>query len=91
MASAEDTALLAEVVELRPANEQLGRALASRAVIDPHKLLLLSYGTGRRGEQDGKCEKGRDPRGCGGHGQGSRGAGGAGQAFCVWERDAGAA
>ncbi|MFD4561228.1 ANTAR domain-containing protein [Streptomyces sp. NPDC058469] len=42
VASAEETALLAEVVELRARNEQLGRALASRAVIDQARGMLMA-------------------------------------------------
>ncbi|RPF37359.1 ANTAR domain-containing protein [Streptomyces sp. TLI_185] len=41
-ASAEDTALLAEVVELRATNEQLSRALASRAVIDQARGMVMA-------------------------------------------------
>ncbi|MFF7532964.1 ANTAR domain-containing protein [Streptomyces bobili] len=40
--SAEETDLLAEVVELRARNEQLGRALASRAVIDQARGMLMA-------------------------------------------------
>ncbi|MBC9728561.1 ANTAR domain-containing protein [Streptomyces sp. TRM68367] len=39
---AEDAALLAEVVELRVRNEQLGRALASRAVIDQARGMVMA-------------------------------------------------
>ncbi|MFF8195698.1 ANTAR domain-containing protein [Streptomyces bobili] len=42
VASAEETALLAEVVELRSRNEQLERALASRAVIDQACGMLMA-------------------------------------------------
>ena len=41
-ASAEETALLTEVVELRTRNEQLGRALASRAVIDQARGMVMA-------------------------------------------------
>lgn len=37
-----DAALLAEVVELRAKNEQLGRALASRAVIDQARGMVMA-------------------------------------------------
>jgi AmiR/NasT family two-component response regulator len=37
-----DAALLAEVVELRARNEQLGRALASRAVIDQARGMVMA-------------------------------------------------
>ncbi|MFI1168269.1 ANTAR domain-containing protein [Streptomyces sp. NPDC020801] len=40
--SAGDAALLAEVVELRARNEQLGRALASRVVIDQARGMLMA-------------------------------------------------
>jgi AmiR/NasT family two-component response regulator len=40
--SAEDAALLAEVIELRARNEQLGRALASRAVIDQARGMVMA-------------------------------------------------
>jgi AmiR/NasT family two-component response regulator len=40
--SAEDAALVAEVVELRARNEQLGRALASRAVIDQARGMVMA-------------------------------------------------
>jgi hypothetical protein len=40
--SAEDAVLLAEVVELRAENEQLGRALASRAVIDQARGMMMA-------------------------------------------------
>ncbi|SDM76274.1 ANTAR domain-containing protein [Streptomyces sp. cf386] len=40
--SAEDAALLAEVVELRVRNEQLGRALASHAVIDQARGMVMA-------------------------------------------------
>ncbi|MFE7895983.1 ANTAR domain-containing protein [Streptomyces sp. NPDC057424] len=40
--SAEDTVLLAEVVELRAENEQLGRALASREVIDQARGMMMA-------------------------------------------------
>ncbi|MET9897203.1 ANTAR domain-containing protein [Streptomyces sp. NPDC006446] len=40
-ASAEETALLAEVVELRAKNEQLGQALASREVIDQARGMVM--------------------------------------------------
>ncbi|WP_369237081.1 ANTAR domain-containing protein [Streptomyces sp. R21] len=42
VASAEETALLTEVVELRARNEQLGRALASRAVIDQARGMVMA-------------------------------------------------
>jgi AmiR/NasT family two-component response regulator len=42
VASAGDAALLAEVVELRARNEQLGRALASRAVIDQARGMVMA-------------------------------------------------
>ncbi|WP_405864983.1 MULTISPECIES: ANTAR domain-containing protein [unclassified Streptomyces] len=42
VASAEETALLAEVVELRATNEQLGRALTSRAVIDQARGMVMA-------------------------------------------------
>jgi AmiR/NasT family two-component response regulator len=37
-----DAALLAEVVELRARNEQLGRALASRAAIDQARGMVMA-------------------------------------------------
>ncbi|MFD9324728.1 hypothetical protein [Streptomyces sp. NPDC060065] len=40
--SADDAALLAEVVELRARNEQLEQALASRAVIDQGAAVTLA-------------------------------------------------
>ncbi|MFF4352832.1 ANTAR domain-containing protein [Streptomyces sp. NPDC001530] len=40
--SAEDAALLAEVVELRARNAQLRRALASRAVIDQARGMVMA-------------------------------------------------
>ncbi|MDK1348976.1 ANTAR domain-containing protein [Streptomyces sp. 378] len=40
--SAEDAVLLAEVVELRAENEHLGRALASRAVIDQARGMMMA-------------------------------------------------
>jgi hypothetical protein len=40
--SEEDAVLLAEVVELRAKNEQLGRALASRAVIDQARGMMMA-------------------------------------------------
>ncbi|AMW11058.1 hypothetical protein A4E84_17030 [Streptomyces qaidamensis] len=40
--SAEDAVLLAEVVELRAENEQLGRALTSRAVIDQARGMMMA-------------------------------------------------
>ncbi|WP_338782266.1 ANTAR domain-containing protein [Streptomyces sp. DG1A-41] len=40
--SAEDAVLLAEVVALRAENEQLGRALASRAVIDQARGMMMA-------------------------------------------------
>ncbi|MER5213172.1 ANTAR domain-containing protein [Streptomyces sp. NPDC002838] len=40
--SAEDAALLAEVVELRATNEQLSRALASRAEIDQARGMMMA-------------------------------------------------
>jgi AmiR/NasT family two-component response regulator len=40
--SAGDAALLAEVVELRARNEQLGRALASRAVLDQARGMVMA-------------------------------------------------
>ncbi|MFF4503885.1 ANTAR domain-containing protein [Streptomyces sp. NPDC001401] len=40
--SAEDAALLAEVVELRARNEQLERALVSRAVIDQARGMIMA-------------------------------------------------
>jgi len=42
VASVGDAALLAEVVELRAKNEQLGRALASRAVIDQARGMVMA-------------------------------------------------
>lgn len=42
VASAGDAALLAEVVELRARNEQLGRALATRAVIDQARGMVMA-------------------------------------------------
>jgi AmiR/NasT family two-component response regulator len=42
VASAEETALLTEVVELRARNEQLGHALASRAVIDQARGMVMA-------------------------------------------------
>jgi len=39
--SADQAALLAEVVELRAENEQLGRALATRAVIDQARGMVM--------------------------------------------------
>ncbi|MFD7004261.1 ANTAR domain-containing protein [Streptomyces mirabilis] len=42
VASAEETALLAEVVELRARNEQLEQALASRAVIDQARGMVMA-------------------------------------------------
>ncbi|MFF4257006.1 hypothetical protein ACFY1L_38065 [Streptomyces sp. NPDC001663] len=42
VASAKDAALLAEVVELRAPNEQLERALVSRAVIDAAALVATA-------------------------------------------------
>ena len=39
--SADDAELLAEVVELRARNEQLGRALATRAVIDQARGMVM--------------------------------------------------
>ena len=42
VASAEETALLTEVVELRAENEQLGRALASRGVIDQARGMVMA-------------------------------------------------
>jgi AmiR/NasT family two-component response regulator len=42
VASAEETALLAEVLELRARNEQLRRALASRAVIDQARGMVMA-------------------------------------------------
>jgi AmiR/NasT family two-component response regulator len=42
VASAQETALLAEVVELRAANEQLSRALTSRAVIDQARGMVMA-------------------------------------------------
>jgi hypothetical protein len=41
--SAGDAGLLAEVVELRARNEQLGRALASRAVIDQARGMVRAW------------------------------------------------
>jgi AmiR/NasT family two-component response regulator len=41
-ASAGDGALLTEVVELRARNEQLGRALVSRAVIDQARGMVMA-------------------------------------------------
>ncbi|WP_329362132.1 ANTAR domain-containing protein [Streptomyces sp. NBC_01483] len=41
-ASAGDTALAAEVLELRATNEQLGHALASRAVIDQARGMVMA-------------------------------------------------
>lgn len=41
VASAGDAALLAEVVELRAKNEQLGRALSTRAVIDQARGMVM--------------------------------------------------
>ncbi|MGW0821763.1 ANTAR domain-containing protein [Streptomyces sp. NPDC002845] len=40
--SAGDAVLLAEVVELRAENEQLGQALASRAVIDQARGMVMA-------------------------------------------------
>lgn len=40
--SAGDAALLAEVVELRATNQQLGRAMASRAVIDQARGMVMA-------------------------------------------------
>ncbi|MDC0768006.1 ANTAR domain-containing protein [Streptomyces sp. HD] len=40
--SAGDAALLAEVIELRARNEQLGRALASRAAIDQARGMVMA-------------------------------------------------
>ncbi|TPQ23400.1 ANTAR domain-containing protein [Streptomyces sporangiiformans] len=40
--SAGDAALLAEVVELRAKNEQLGRAMASHAVIDQARGMVMA-------------------------------------------------
>ena len=40
--TAGDAALLAEVVELRARNEQLGRALATRAVIDQARGMVMA-------------------------------------------------
>jgi AmiR/NasT family two-component response regulator len=40
--SAGDAVLLAEVVELRARNEQLGRTLASRAVIDQARGMVMA-------------------------------------------------
>jgi len=42
VALARDTALLAEVVELRARNEQLGRALVTRAVIDQARGMVMA-------------------------------------------------
>ncbi|MER5540273.1 ANTAR domain-containing protein [Streptomyces mirabilis] len=42
VASARDTALAAEVLELRAINEQLRRALASRAVIDQARGMVMA-------------------------------------------------
>ncbi|WP_308122027.1 ANTAR domain-containing protein [Streptomyces sp. TRM70350] len=42
MPSAGDAALLAEIVELRTRNEQLGQALASRAVIDQARGMVMA-------------------------------------------------
>ncbi|MET8453419.1 ANTAR domain-containing protein [Streptomyces sp. NPDC005209] len=42
MPPAGDAALLAEVLELRARNEQLGRALASRAVIDQARGMVMA-------------------------------------------------
>ncbi|WP_405923055.1 ANTAR domain-containing protein [Streptomyces sp. NBC_00035] len=41
---AEDAALAVEVLELRAMNEQLGRALASRAVIDQARGMVMALG-----------------------------------------------
>ncbi|MFF4804055.1 ANTAR domain-containing protein [Streptomyces sp. NPDC001351] len=42
LSTATTAALLAEVVELRASNEQLGRALASRAVIDQARGMVMA-------------------------------------------------
>ncbi|MFD5589825.1 ANTAR domain-containing protein [Streptomyces griseorubiginosus] len=42
LSTAEAAALLAEVVELRAGNEQLGRALVSRAVIDQARGMVMA-------------------------------------------------
>ncbi len=42
VASTGDAALLAEVVELRAKNEQLGRALATRPVIDQARGMVMA-------------------------------------------------